>query len=65
MTTEQKEGLQVHVLMSYGNYVCVCGRDCGWLSGRGIRREGRSLDKDSACETTRGGESEGNHGENV
>lgn len=45
--------------------MCVWERDCGWLSGRGIRREGRSLEKDSACETTRDGESEGNYGKNV
>lgn len=40
--------------------MCVRERDCGWLSGRGIRREGRLLEKDSEFETTRDWEREGN-----
>lgn len=46
--------------------MCVGGGgDCGWLSGSGRRREGRLLEKDSACEMIRDGESEGNYVENV
>lgn len=63
---KQKDELQEHVLMRIPMRItCVWERDCGWLSGRGIRREGRLLEKDSEFETTRDWEREGNYGENV